>query len=189
MPGPKRAPGKLAARVKQVKSFSNEMKEKAKKEARDFTMSYRDAASGSKLDRGYKKSARVARRLTKKAEKGKVGEFAGETVDFTKRRKAISTISQNLNTSATGKRRKEVATNYYKALKTRAKMEANPKYAARINENKRYGAAKANPISVTSSGQLSARQRQMVCPQTGTGGASGTLTCNPGGKKSMGKKR
>lgn len=176
----RRAPGKLAARISQARSFSNEMKDKAKQEARDFSMSYRDAVSGPKLDAGYKKSARIARRAERKASKGKVADFRGQSIDMSRRKKAISQISEGLNTAATGKARKKIATTYYKATKERAKIAANPKYAARVSEKKRSLAQQANPISSAPKGRLSAAQQQRVCPQGGG--------CAPGGKKSM-KKR
>jgi hypothetical protein len=189
MPRAKRAPGKLAARVKQVKTFSREMKDKAKEEARDFTVAYRDAVSGPKLDAGYKKSARIARRVTKKAAKGKIGEYKGESIDLSRKRKAVKQIASSMNTSLTGRALKKNAKTKYAQIKEREKQKANPKYAQRQMENRQYDAQAANPIRTTSSGQLSAKQRQMVCPQTGTGGASGCLTQNsPGGKKSMSKK-
>ncbi len=189
MPRAKRAPGKLAARVKQVKSFSNEMKDKAKEEAKDFTISYHNAVSGAKLDRGYKKTSRKARRLIKKTEKGKIGEFKGDSVDLSRKRKAVKQIASSMDTKLTGRALKKNAKKKYAQIKEREKQKANPKYAQRQMENRQYDAQAANPIRTTSSGQLSAKQRQMVCPQTGTGGASGCLTQNsPGGKKSMSKK-
>lgn len=177
----KRAPGKLAARVKQAKVFTRKMKDKAIQEGKDFTMAYQDA-TGSKLDRGYKKSARIARRVNRKKSKGKVAEFRGETIDLSRRKKAISQISENLKTNLTGKERKAVATRYYKATKISAKMKANPKYAARVNANKRAAAAQANPISLGAPKTVTTAEMQRGCPQSG--GAS----CTPGGKKSMSKK-
>lgn len=184
MSRPKRAPGKLAARIKQVKSFSNEMKDKAKQEARDFSMSYHEIVAGPKLDKGYKKLNRIARRVERKSSKGKVADFRGESIDMSRRKKAISQISENLNTSATGKARKKVATTYYKATKERAKIAANPKYAARVSEKKRAMAAQANPVSLGAPKKVTTAQMQRGCPQGG-GGAS----CAPGGKKSMAKKK
>ena len=135
---------------------------------------------GLEHSKPYKKSARIARRAERKASKGKIADFRGQSIDMSRRKKAISQISEGLNTAATGKARKKIATTYYKATKERAKIAANPKYAARVSEKKRSLAQQANPISSAPKGRLSAAQQQRVCPQGGG--------CAPGGKKSM-KKR
>lgn len=158
----RRAPGKMAARFKKVKSASQQIKDKAKKEARDFTMAYQEN-TGSKLDRGYKKSARIARRVERKTQGGKITEYKGESIDLSRKRKAVKQIASSMNTSLTGRELKKNAKKKYAQIKEVAKQKANPGYAARQNAKKRSS---------------------VIGPKSGsTPGA-----CSAGAKKSMGKK-
>ena len=123
----RKAPGKLAARVKQVKTAAGKAKKKVQQEARDFTYAYSDAG----LTSGYKKSGRIARRAARSAKKSNSVEYKGETVDLRKKRKAVKQISENLNTSATGRDRKKLAKSTYKSLNQRTKTAQNVRKASR----------------------------------------------------------
>jgi hypothetical protein len=123
----RKAPGKLAARVKQVKTVAGKAKKKVQQEARDFTYAYSDAG----LTSSYKESGRIARRAARSANRANPVEYKGETVDLRKKRKAVKQISENLNTSATGRERKKLAKSTYKSLNQRTKTAQNVRKAAR----------------------------------------------------------
>lgn len=189
-PGPIRQ--KIKARITRTKAVAGDAAKAAaapiKREAAVAVNSVRDRMPSDNT-LGYvqrqtaisaRKADRAKRRYENNVSNPNGPQFQGQGLP-NKKRKAISAISENLNTSLQGRARRKLAKEYYADIKSRPNTDAEKR--KRDSKLQRRAVIGNSGIGAGSKTGPSTSQMQNVCPRNATNGGKKGTSCGTKMKK------